>query len=125
MPPSVPPPPAPHALRRPLWHRLNPAALDPTRSTDAPSQRLITQLFSGLLEWGLEIDFVPDVAQSWEVSASGREYVFHLRDDVRWSDGVPVTAGDFEHAWKRMLNPAAGSPNAKGLYDIKGARAFH
>ena len=52
-------------------------------------------------------------------------YTFHLRDDARWSDGVPVTAGDFEYAWKRVLSDP-GSPLAGLLlYDIKGARAFH
>ena len=71
------------------------------------------------------MEIMPDVARSWELSANGRRYVFHLRDDVRWSDGAPVTAGDFECAWKRMLDPASGSPNASLLYDIKGARAFH
>ncbi len=55
----------------------------------------------------------------------GRKYVFHLRDDARWSDGTPVTAADFEYAWKRMLDPATGSPNASLLYDVKGARGFH
>jgi ABC-type oligopeptide transport system substrate-binding subunit len=73
----------------------------------------------------LEADVVPGVAQSWDVLDGGRTYVFHLRDDVRWSDGVPVTAGDFEFAWKRVLNPATGSPLAGLLYDIEGARAFH
>jgi oligopeptide transport system substrate-binding protein len=44
---------------------------------------------------------------------------------VRWSDGVPVNAKDFEFAWKRTLDPASGSPNASLLFDIKGARSYH
>jgi oligopeptide transport system substrate-binding protein len=71
------------------------------------------------------MDVVPAVAWSWEVRERGREYVFHLRDDVRWSDGARLTAGDFEYAWKRILDPAAGSPIASYLYDIKGAQAYH
>jgi oligopeptide transport system substrate-binding protein len=55
----------------------------------------------------------------------GRKYIFHLRDDVRWSDGRPVTAADFEYAWKRVLHPATASEEANLLYDLKGARAFH
>jgi len=65
------------------------------------------------------------VARSWEVLEGGRKYVFHLRDDVRWSDGAPVTARDFAYAWKRVLDPATGSRNAMLLYDVKGVRAFH
>ena len=72
----------------------------------------------------------PDVAESWQVSEDGCTYVFHLRDDVRWSDGTPVTAGDFEYAWKRMLKPGANpslasQPSASLMHDIKNARAYH
>ncbi len=122
MEPTAPPPPAPHALRM-LWS--DPRTLDPAMSINVKSGAVIGQLFSGLLELSPEMDVVPDVARSWEVLEGGRKYVFHLRDDVRWSDGAPVTAGDFEYAWKRVLNPATGSPLAELLYDVKGARAFH
>jgi oligopeptide transport system substrate-binding protein len=71
------------------------------------------------------MDIVPDVARSWDVSSGGRKYVFHMRDDVRWSDGTPVTAGDFEYAWKRVLDPVNESQIARMLYDVKGAKAFH
>jgi oligopeptide transport system substrate-binding protein len=117
-----PPPPAPHALR---MSQILPGTLDPTMVSDAPSGTVIQQLFSGLLELTPEMDIVPDVAQSWEVLEGGCKYIFHLRDDVRWSDGTPVTAEDFQYAWKRVLDPATGSPNASLLYDIQGARAFH
>jgi oligopeptide transport system substrate-binding protein len=71
------------------------------------------------------MEITPAVAHSWEVQQDGRRYVFHLRDDVLWSDGTPVSARDFEHAWKRVLAPSTGSPNATLLYDIRAARAFH
>ena len=120
--PSVPPPPAPHALRV-VWD--DPPTLDSTMAGDSTSSGVIEQLFSGLVELSPEMNIVPDVARTWEVLEGGRKYVFHLRDDVRWSDGTPVTAGDFEYAWKRALDPATGSPLASLLYDVKGARAFH
>jgi oligopeptide transport system substrate-binding protein len=120
--PLVSLPPAPHALRVSC---SDPVSLDPTVSGDIMSIPVIDQLFSGLVEHSPEMDIVPHVAQTWEVLDGGRRYVFHLRGDVRWSDGTPVTAEDFEYAWKRTLNPATGSPNAGLLYDVKGARAFH
>ena len=119
---AIPPPPAPHALRV-FWLNLPP--LDPTMTSHAGAAAVINQLFSGLVESGPELEIVPDLARSWEVLEGGRKYVFHLRDDVRWSDGTPVTAGDFEYAWKRVLDPATGSPNASLLYDVAGAKAFH
>jgi ABC-type oligopeptide transport system substrate-binding subunit len=122
MEPAAPLPPPPHAFRV-SWD--DPLTLDPSMADDGSSSGVIEQLFSGLVELSPEMDVVPDVARSWEVLEDGRKYVFHLRDDVRWSDGTPVTAGDFEYAWKRVLDPATGSPNANLLYDVKGARAFH
>jgi ABC-type oligopeptide transport system substrate-binding subunit len=86
---------------------------------------LMDQLFAGLVQLSPQMDVVPDVAETWEVSEGGRKYVFRLRDNVRWSDGTRVTAKDFEYAWKRVLDPATVSPSAHLLYDIKRARDFH
>jgi oligopeptide transport system substrate-binding protein len=120
--PAVPPPPAPHALRQ---SSLDPMTLDPAMSTDVFSGVVIDHLFSGLVDVSPELDILPNVARSWEVLEGGRRYVFHLRDDVRWSDGTPVTAEDFCYAWKRVLNPATGAPLAPFLYDVQGAAGFH
>ncbi|MBN1138814.1 MAG: AAA family ATPase [Anaerolineae bacterium] len=119
---AAPLPAAPHALRT-LWD--DPPTLDPTLADDSTSIDLIDQLFGGLVALDAGDNVVPDVARSWEVLEDGRRFVFHLRDDVYWSDGTLVTAGDFSYAWKRTLDPALGSPAARLLYDIKGARAFH
>ena len=120
--PTITPPPAPHALRT---FRKAPLTLDLTMTDHIDANALVIQLFSGLVEGSMGMEVVPDIAKSWEISEGGKKYVFHLRKDARWSDGVPVTAGDFEYTWKRTLDPATGSPNASLLYDIKGARAFH
>jgi oligopeptide transport system substrate-binding protein len=66
------------------------------------------------------------VAQRWEVSEDGCKYIFHLRDDVTWSDGTQVTATDFVYSWIRSLDPATEAPVGKAslLYDIKNARAY-
>jgi oligopeptide transport system substrate-binding protein len=122
--PVVAPGPAPHALRVDYWFQAV-KTLDPTMAVDHFSTGVIDQLFSGLVEYGSELEIVPDVARSWEILDAGRTYVFHLRDDVRWSDGAPVTARDFEYAWKRVLSPVSGSEGANLLYPLKGARAFH
>jgi oligopeptide transport system substrate-binding protein len=120
--PAVLPLAAPHALRLD-WG--DPPTLNPAISQSPHSSGVITHLFSGLVELSPELDVVPDVARNWEISKGGCRYIFHLRDDVRWSDGTPLTARDFEYAWKRVLDPAVNSPNASLLYDVKGARAFH
>jgi ABC-type oligopeptide transport system substrate-binding subunit len=115
-------PPAPHALRLPS---IEPATLEPALAIDTESVQALRCLFSGLLEETPDMNVVPGVAERWEIRADGREYVFHLRDDVRWSDGTPLTAEDFCYAWRRLLDPATGAPYAGHLYCIQGARAFH
>jgi ABC-type oligopeptide transport system substrate-binding subunit/DNA-binding SARP family transcriptional activator len=115
--------PAPHALRVDCLYP--PKTLDPGLAEDVETSGVVDQLFSGLVELRPGMDVVPAVAQGWEVLENGQKYVFHLRDDVRWSDGASVIAQDFEYAWKRVLDPVTASPTAGLLYDVKGAGAFH
>jgi ABC-type oligopeptide transport system substrate-binding subunit/class 3 adenylate cyclase len=120
--PAVPLQPAPHALRLAC---PDPVTLDPTLVFDQLSSIIVHQLFAGLVAHTPDLGIVPDLAKSWEVSHGGRQYLFHLRDDIVWSDSVPVTAYDVEYAWKRALDPVIASRNANLLYDVKGARAFN
>jgi oligopeptide transport system substrate-binding protein len=115
-------PEAPHALRL-VWYP--PQTLDPAMCRDIGSGCLIEQLHSGLVDLTPEMTVVPDVATDWQIAKGGCEYTFRLRQDVCWTDGAPVTAHDFAYAWRRVLDPALGSPSARMLYDIKGAEAYH
>jgi ABC-type oligopeptide transport system substrate-binding subunit len=115
-------PAAPHAFRVTWEH---PPTLDPGLAIDSASATAIYQIFHGLLELNPDMEIMPDIAHTWEVQEEGRKYIFRLREDVRWSDGVPVTAGDFAYAWKRVLDPSTDSRAAEWLYDLKGARAYH
>jgi oligopeptide transport system substrate-binding protein len=115
-------PTAPHALR---VASLAPPTLDPGYAQDTIAASFLDQLFSGLIEFGPDMSVVPAVARSWDVLEEGRKYQFHLRDDVRWNDGKPVTARDFEFGWKRALDPATDSPASRYLFDIRGAAEFN
>jgi ABC-type oligopeptide transport system substrate-binding subunit/transcriptional regulator with XRE-family HTH domain len=116
-------PPAPHPLRM-IWQE--PYSLDPTMGGWNLTAPITLQLFSGLVAHSPEMEVVPDVAYRWEILDGGRQYVFHLRGDVTWSDGQPVTAHDFEFTFKRALDPATHAPVAGLLlYGIRGAREFH
>jgi oligopeptide transport system substrate-binding protein len=103
----------------------NPPTLDPGKSYDVTSTNVIGHIFSGLVELTPGLDLTPDVARSWELMDGGRKYLFRLRENVVWSDGRPVTASDFEYAWKRIIDPSSGSQNAPKLYDIVGAMDYH
>ncbi|MFZ1240938.1 MAG: ABC transporter substrate-binding protein, partial [Anaerolineae bacterium] len=112
---------APHAALH--LARLIPQTLDPA-ADDGRDAWLIDQLFCGLVAEGPDMTIVPDIAADWQVEAAGRVYTFRLRRDVAWSDGAPVTAGDFAFAWRRALDPATAAPFARLLGDIAGAAAL-
>jgi oligopeptide transport system substrate-binding protein len=99
-----------------------PTTLDPALAADSTSDMYIVQIFSGLVRLDQNLQVAPDIASSWNPSSDGKTYTFHLRQDVTFGDGKPVTAADFKYSWERALNPATGSSTA-GTYlnDIVGA----
>ena len=99
-------------------------SLDPGKSFSSYDEQVIRDAFAGLVEMDVEMNILPHIAKSWEVSEDGRRYTFNLRDDVYWTDGKPVTAEDFAYAWLRNLSPDTESPSALLLDVIVGARAF-
>jgi ABC-type oligopeptide transport system substrate-binding subunit/DNA-binding SARP family transcriptional activator/predicted ATPase len=117
-----PPPPAQDPYR---LSNLKAPNFDPGLCKSIFDLEWIKELFCGLVESSEDRNVIPLAAKHWDVLDDGRRYVFHLRQDLFWSDGVPVTAGDFEFAWKRVLDPATHSLAANLLYDILGARDFH
>src|SRR5688572_32366440 len=79
----------------------------------------------GLTEFNKDLKPAPVIAKSWEIADGGKRIVFHLRDDVRWSDGQKVRAQDFEYSWKRLLDPKTASEYAYILFDLINAQAYH
>ena len=101
-----------------------PLQLDPAGASEPVMMNFQTQLFAGLTELDAETNVVPHVARSWEILEGGRRYVFHLRDDVYWTDGQPVTADDFEWAWKWILAPETHAFLSQLLDPVAGARDY-
>ena len=115
------------AFAAPITVNLNlgtePPTIDPALAADLVSADVIEQLFLGLTDYDdRTMAVIPELATSWEVSKDGLVWTFHLRKDVKWSDGKPVTAHDVEYAVKRACNPATASDYAYVLYIIKGAK---
>lgn len=102
-----------------------PPSLDPALATDNKSGWILDHLFEGLYMRDKDGQPVLGVAESVDISDDRTMYTFTLRDDAKWSDGSALTAGDFEYAWKRVLNPDTGSKMAFYLYYIKNAKAYN
>lgn len=100
----------------------DPATLDPRRGADIPTSTVHFMLYEGLTRDTPDPNFNWGVARAIKVSDDKLTYTFKLRHAL-WSDGMPVTAKDFEYAWKTMLAPDFPCPNAHLLYPIKNARA--
>ncbi|WP_077306374.1 peptide ABC transporter substrate-binding protein [Terribacillus halophilus] len=102
-----------------------PPDLDPALATDTTSGWVLDHVFEGLYTKDENGNPVLGAASNADVSEDGKTYTFTIRDDAKWSDGSNVTAGDFEYAWKRTLNPDTGSSFAFYLYYLKGGEAYN
>ena len=99
----------------------SPRTLDPSLNEDVAAYSVADDLFEGLVRLDAAGTVVPGVASSWESSADGLTWRFHLRPEARWSNGDPVRAEDFVFAWRRLLDPATGSANRAQFAPIAGA----
>ncbi len=105
-----------------LLRDSDPSTLDPAMARETGSVGYIMQIFSGLVAFDADMNLVPDIAGSWETDNTGTIYTFHLRQDVKFHNGRPVTAADFKYSWERACDLETGSQTA-GTYlnDIVGA----
>ena len=78
----------------------NVVSLDSAKCTDPASFEVIADCIDGLIQLDADGKPIPAIAESFDVSADGKTYTFHLRD-AKWSNGDPVTADDFVFAWRR------------------------
>lgn len=104
--------------------KSEPPSLNPGTATDTTSGAVLEQVFEGLTRINQEGEIEPAMAEALpEVSDDLLTYTFKIREDAKWSNGDPVTAHDFEYAWKWVLDPNNTADYAYQLYVIKGAQA--
>ncbi|MFI5323689.1 MAG: peptide ABC transporter substrate-binding protein [Thermodesulfobacteriota bacterium] len=102
-----------------------PPTLDWSLATDSTSVMVINNIMEGLTKFSDDFTPEPDLAESWNISKDGKTYTFKIREGVKWTDGKPLTAGDFEYSWKRILDPATGGDYAYSLYDVENAEDYN
>ena len=94
-----------------------PDNIDPALNSAIDGATLIIHTFAGLAKWEKKEDgsfvIAPDCVKELVEGEEGEDgtvkYTYTLLDDLKWSDGQPLTAGDFEFAWKRAADPATAS----------------
>jgi oligopeptide transport system substrate-binding protein len=102
-----------------------PPSLDWSLATDHVSFNVIANLMVGLTEFNEELQPAPMIAKRWDILEGGRKIVFHLRNDVLWSDGQRVRARDFEYSWKRLIDRKTASEYAYILFDLVNAQDYY
>ena len=102
-----------------------PETLDPQIADDPVSDMIIMNIYEGLVRLDKNDDIVPGAAGSWDIDTDKLKYTFHLRDDLKWNDGQPLTADDFVFGIKRSVSKQTGSPTAASLFCIKNAEKIN
>lgn len=103
----------------------NLATNDLSKATDTLSFNVLLNTEEGLYRLNKDGVPKPALAVNEKVSKDGKEYIFTLRKNARWSNGKPVTAHDFVTSWQRTLNPKTASQDAFYLYIIKNGESVN
>ena len=101
-----------------------PDTLDPQKARTDGAFNILRDVFEGLTAVGPDGGTVPAAASSWDVSADGLEYTFHLREGLRWSNGDPLVAADYVAGMRRLVDPATAAPYAQSMDPVVNAAAI-
>jgi len=94
-------------------------SLDPAQARTQTNIWPVSQLFNGLVQLNDQLDVVPCIAKSWQISEDGLQYTFYLRNDVLFhsspfieKENRKVVSDDFVFSFERILDPSIASPGA-------------
>ena len=96
----------------------SPETIDPALNSAVDGANMILHSFEGLLKFDRDNNIVAGLAESWEQSDDGLTWTFHLRPNLKWSDGSALTAEDFVYSWKRVADPATAAPYGYDLLNM-------
>ena len=105
-----------------------PPKLDWLLSSDTDSSWIQEQIMEGLIRFDLTqpgLKLEPALATDWESKESGKVWVFHLRKNVQWTDGVELNASHFVDAVERILNPASAAIAVDNIFPIENAKEYN
>jgi oligopeptide transport system substrate-binding protein len=103
------------------------SSLDPQVNFDAAAGWIQGDAYEGLVTYDRAGMAIPGAAESWDVSADGLVYTFHLREGLKWSNGDALVAQEFVDSALRTLNPATGTEKGyvfTTVLGVKGAAAL-
>jgi oligopeptide transport system substrate-binding protein len=120
----TPPPAATGALAAEQILRVDisgePPTLDPSKAQDSNSLTVLRALHRPLVYVDAELQTVPALAESYEISDDATQLTFKLRD-AQYSNGDTIVAGDLVYSWKRLVDPRTAAPYSYVLTEVEGA----
>ncbi len=120
---STPLPPKRQVLRINLGSR--PDLLDPQKASTNGEVAILQMAYEGLTRLDQTGRVQPGAAATWEYSPDGKTITFHLREGLKRADGTPLTARDYEFAFKHAVDPRIGAADASFLDNVRGAVAAY
>lgn len=88
----------------------SPRFINPILATSDADKDLTTLIYSGLVRLGEDGTIIPDLAESWDISADGKSYTVRLKDNIYFHDGEKVTANDVMFTVNKIGNPLLKTP---------------
>jgi peptide/nickel transport system substrate-binding protein len=115
--PSAAPTPSDATLR--VGWSSEPDTLNPLTTYSTEADEVLQLIYDKLLGYGLDLKPQPELASSYETSADGMTFTFHLRAGATWSDGTPVTSDDVKYTYEAIHADSLGQ-YAQWLTDFQG-----
>ena len=100
-----------------------PSTLDAHRCPEVSCGNILRDLYEGLVAEDGAGRLIPGMAERWEVSPDGRRWTFHLRANLRWSNGEALRASDIVASFRRAFEPATAAPFAVHFDAVENANA--
>ena len=90
---------------------------------DSASSAIAGNIFNSLIKYDENLNYAPDLAESWKISNNQKTITFTLKKNLKWSDGLPLTSEDVLFTWKLITNPTTRTPYGSDYQLVKEASA--
>jgi len=90
---------------------------------DAASSAISSKIFNSLIKYDEDLNYAPDIAESWKISKDQKTITFKLKKGLMWADNIPITSKDVMFTWTLMTNPKTRTPYASDYLLVKKASA--
>jgi peptide/nickel transport system substrate-binding protein len=101
-----------------------PSTLLPVLASDSASSAINGLVYNGLIRYDKNFNWEGELAESWDISEDGLVITFHLRHDVRWHDGEPLTADDVLFTYRMFVDPDTPTAYAESYRQVSHAEAL-